>query len=318
MSDILTIQDLHVDFNVGNNKIPIIRGIDLSIEKGKILSLVGESGCGKTMTAMSILQLLPPIAKIKSGKILFNNQNLLDLTEKEMQKIRGKEISLIFQEPGLALNPVYTIGNQIGEVLKIHRKEITDIKEETIKLLNLVKIPNPENKIRAYPHQLSGGMQQRALIAMAIACNPKLLIADEPTTALDVTVQAQILMLIKELISKLDMSVLLITHDLGIVAETADNVAVMYAGKIIEYTDVHTIFKNPLHPYTKGLLESIPRIEKKQKKLSAIKGNVPDIAHIPNGCSFNPRCNIATEQCKIKTPALREISKSHWVECDII
>jgi oligopeptide/dipeptide ABC transporter ATP-binding protein len=314
MDNILEISNLHVEIS----GLPVIRGIDLSIKRGKTLALVGESGCGKTMTAMSILQLLTPAAKIKSGKILFENKNLLNLSENEMQKVRGKDISLVFQEPGLALNPVYAIGNQIGEAITLHRPDIKDIRKETIRLLNLVKIPDPENKIRAYPHQLSGGMQQRALIAMAIACNPKLLIADEPTTALDVTVQAQILLLTKELISKLNMSVLIITHDLGIVAEVADFVAVMYAGRIVEYTDVFTLFKNPAHPYTKGLLESIPLIEKKQKKLQAIPGNVPDITHIPKGCTFNPRCAITKEQCKIKTPKPREISTGHWIECDIM
>lgn len=314
MNTILEISGLHI--NIGSA--PVIRGIDLSIEQGKILALVGESGCGKTMTALSILKLLPPAAKITSGKILFGGKNLIDFSEQEMQKIRGKEISLIFQEPGMALNPVFTVGNQIGEVIKIHRKEIRDIKKETVKLLNLVKIQEPEQRIRAYPHQLSGGMQQRALTAMAIAGQPKLLIADEPTTALDVTIQAQILMLIKELADKLGMSVLLITHDLGIVAEIADTTAVMYAGKIAEYADVYEIFKNPLHPYTNGLLESIPRIENRKKRLPSIPGTVPDIAQIPKGCAFKPRCGISKQECAVKPPELREISANHWVECDII
>lgn len=294
---ILQIQDLHTHFFIDHTELPAVNGISLSIEKGKTLAMVGESGCGKTMTALSILRLVPHPGRIVSGKILFNGRNLLELKEKEIQKIRGREISLIFQEPGLALNPVFTIGNQIAEVIKIHRKEIKDIRKETIRLLELVKIPEPVHRIRAYPHQLSGGMQQRALIAMAIAGLPKLLIADEPTTALDVTIQAQILMLIKELVNKLDMSVLLITHDLGIVAEIADTVAIMYAGRIVEYTDVHEIFKNPLHPYTKGLLESIPRLDKQQKRLSQIQGVIPDPAKIPE---------------------LREISTGHWAACDII
>lgn len=322
---ILQIQDLHTNFL----KVPVIQGVSFSIEKGKILALVGESGCGKTMTALSILRLIPHPGRIISGKILFNGRNLLELTEKEMQKVRGKEIALVFQEPGLALNPVFTIGNQIGEVIKLHRKEIKNVKKETMRLLELVKIPEPTHRIRAYPHQLSGGMQQRALIAMAIAGFsqsstllraglPKLLIADEPTTALDVTIQAQILKLIKELVNKLDMSVLLITHDLGIVAETADKIAIMYAGRIVEYTDVHTIFKNPLHPYTKGLLESIPKIDRQQKRLPAISGAVPDLTHLPTGCAFNPRCSLAVEQCRIKIPPLREISTGHLAACDII
>lgn len=334
---ILQIQDLHTHFFIDHKELPVVNGISLDIEKGKILALVGESGCGKTMTALSILRLVPLPGRIVSGKILFNIEkagpcgggmrrpglehslvNLLELSERQMQKIRGKEISLIFQEPGLALNPVFTIGNQISEVIKIHRKEIKNIKKETIRLLELVKIPEPEYRIRAYPHELSGGMQQRALIAMAIAGHPKLLIADEPTTALDVTIQAQILMLIKELVKKLDMSVLLITHDLGIVAEIADNVAIMYAGKIVEYANVYEIFKNPLHPYTKGLLESIPKIDKPQKRLPAIPGTVPDISNLPSGCTFHPRCSIVVEQCKMKVPKLREFSRDHWLSCDII
>lgn len=305
-------------FATDHTELPAVNGVSFGIGKGKVLALVGESGCGKTMTALSILRLVPQPGRIISGKIIFNGKNLLELKESQMQAIRGKEISLIFQEPGLALNPVYTIGNQIGEVIKLHRKEIKNIKKETMRLLQIVKIPEPEHRIRAYPHQLSGGMQQRALIAMAIAGRPKLLIADEPTTALDVTVQAQILILIKELVKKLDMSVLLITHDLGIVAETSDNVAIMYAGKIVEYTNVYELYKNPLHPYTKRLLESIPRMDSRQKRLPAIPGQVPDIANLPGGCAFHPRCDIAIAQCKTKIPILREIFAGHWVSCDII
>lgn len=305
-------------FATDHTELPAVNGVSFGIEKGKVLALVGESGCGKTMTALSILRLVPQPGRIISGKIIFNGKNLLELKESQMQAIRGKEISLIFQEPGLALNPVYTIGNQIGEVIKLHRKEIKNIKKETMRLLQIVKIPEPEHRIRAYPHQLSGGMQQRALIAMAIAGQPKLLIADEPTTALDVTVQAQILILIKELVKKLDMSVLLITHDLGIVAETSDNVAIMYAGKIVEYTNVYELYKNPMHPYTKRLLESIPRMDSRQKRLPAIPGQVPDIANLPGGCAFHPRCDIAIAQCKTKIPILREIFAGHWVSCDII
>lgn len=284
---ILQIQDLHTHFP----KLPVINGITLAIEKGKILALVGESGCGKTMTALSILRLVPHPGRIVSGKIIFNGQNLLELKEKEMQKIRGREIALIFQEPGLALNPVFSIGNQIMEVIKLHRKEIKNAKKETLRLLELVKIPEPEQRIRSYPHELSGGMQQRALITMAIAGLPKLLIADEPTTALDVTIQAQILKLIKELVTRLDMSVLLITHDLGIVAEIADTAAIMYGGRIVEYANVREIFKNPLHLYTKELLESIPRLDKQKKRLSQIQGAPPDPTRIPD---------------------LREISTGHW------
>lgn len=315
---ILQIENLHTHFYTDQGELPAVGGISINIEKGKILALVGESGCGKTVTALSILRLVPPPGKITSGKILLHGKNLMELPENQMRKIRGKEISLIFQEPGLALNPVYTIGNQIAEVIKIHRKEIRNIKSEIINLLKLVKIPAPEHRLRSYPHQLSGGMQQRALIAMAIACQPKLLIADEPTTALDVTIQAQILTLIKDLTSKLHMSVLLITHDLGIVAEIADYVAIMYAGKIVEYTDVYTLFNNPLHPYTKGLLESIPKMEEAQKTLHTIPGMVPDLVRLPTGCTFHTRCSLAAEQCRRKEPQLRELTPRHWVGCDII
>ena len=317
-TQILQIENLKTSFFTDRGELPAVRGINLSIKKGKILALVGESGCGKTVSAFSILRLISPPGKIVSGAIIFQGKDLLKYSEKQMRNIRGKKISLIFQEPGLALNPVYTIGNQIAEVIKIHRKDVVNVKEEIIRLLNLVKIPAPEQRLRAYPHQLSGGMQQRALIAMAIACRPTLLIADEPTTALDVTIQAQILMLIKELTQKLDMSVLLITHDLGIVAEVADNVAIMYAGRIVESTDVYTLFKNPLHPYTKGLLNSIPKLNEEQKELPQIPGRVPDLSALPGGCSFHPRCNLVQEQCKKKEPQLRELFSNHWVSCDII
>lgn len=317
-NNILEISDLHTNFYTEEGTLPAVNGVNLTIEKGQILAVVGESGCGKTMTALSILRLVPPPGKITSGKMIFQGKDLLSLSEKQMQRIRGKEISLIFQEPGLALNPVYTIGNQIAEVIKIHRKEIKDINKEIIRLLKLVKIPAPEHRIRSYPHQLSGGMQQRTLIAMAIACRPKLLIADEPTTALDVTIQAQILTLIKELTQKLQMSVVLITHDLGIVAEIADKVAIMYTGKIVEYTDVNSLFKNPLHPYTKGLLNSIPKLDKIQEELPSIPGRVPDLHQLPSGCTFHPRCNLAIGTCQTKVPQLRKLSPEHLAACDVI
>jgi len=312
---ILTIKNLHTSFFNNSTEIPVLRGINLDIEHGKILALAGESGCGKTITALSILRLVPYPGRIVNGNIIFAGKDLLSLPENKMRKVRGKKISLISQEPGLALNPVYTIGNQIAEVIKLHRKDIRDIRKETIRLLKLVRIPG---RIRSYPHQLSGGMQQRALIAMAIAGRPKLLIADEPTTALDVTIQAQILQLLKNLTKELDMSILLITHDLGIAAEVADTAAIMYAGKIVEYTDIYTLFKNPLHPYTKGLLESIPRMKTIEKKLPAIPGIVPDPAYLPQGCSFNPRCRWAQNSCRIKTPQLKEQTPGHWVSCDKI
>jgi oligopeptide/dipeptide ABC transporter ATP-binding protein len=315
---ILEIKNLKVSFFSNKTEIPVIRGIDFAIGKGKIMALVGESGCGKTMTAMSILGLLPHNTSIVSGEVLFDGKEISKYSDRQLQKIRGKEISLIFQEPGLALNPVYTIGNQIGEVVKLHNRSVKNVKKETIRLLNAVRIPNPEQRINAYPHELSGGMQQRALIAMAIAGQPKLIIADEPTTALDVTVQAQILILLKEIVRELNTSVLLITHDLGIVAEVADTAAVMYAGKIVEFGDVYDIFHSPTHPYTKGLLASIPRLDKKQKRLSAIPGNVPDLSLLPAGCAFHPRCGFLVDQCKNKIPELRNIRGNHQVACDVI
>lgn len=314
---VLRIEDLHTAFPSGQRTLAAVNGINLTLARGKILALVGESGCGKTLTALSILRLVPPPGRITQGKIIFNNRDLLSLSEKQMQKIRGKEISLIFQEPGLALNPVYTIGNQIGEVIKIHQPEIKNINQETLRLLKQVKIPAPEHRLKSYPHQLSGGMQQRALIAMAIACRPRLLIADEPTTALDVTIQAQILQLLKELTQQLQMSVLLITHDLGIVAEVADAVAIMYAGKIVEYTNVYSLFKHPRHPYTQGLLQSIPRLDVIQEHLPAIPGRVPDLIHLPAGCPFHPRCALAIPLCQKLAPQFREIANQHWLACDV-
>ena len=315
---ILEIRNLKTAFFFGPSQVPVIRGIDLGLERGRITALVGESGCGKTMTALSVLRLVPFPGRIVAGSVYFEGRDLLSLSEKQMQKIRGRDISLIFQEPGLALNPLFSIGNQIGEVLKIHRKDVKNIKAETLRLLDQVHIPDPTNKIRSYPHQLSGGMQQRALIAMAIACRPKLLIADEPTTALDVTIQAQILLLLQKLTHQLDMSVLLITHDLGVVSEIADYVSIMYAGRIVERAHVTDLFKNPLHPYTRGLLESIPRLAEQDKRLSSIPGSVPDLANLPSGCSFHPRCFKAADKCREKEPELREIAKGHWIACCMI
>jgi peptide/nickel transport system ATP-binding protein/oligopeptide transport system ATP-binding protein len=265
------------------------------------------------------MRLIPyPPGKIVEGEIIFQGKNLLQLNEKDMRKIRGKKISMIFQEPMTSLDPMFTIGNEIAEVIKLHQglKKI-DARKKTIEALRTVGMPDPDKRINEYPHELSGGMRQRAMIAMALACNPALLIADEPTTALDVTIQAQILRLIDELRKKFEMSVLLITHDLGVVAETCDNVAVMYAGHIVEYSDVNNLFSNPLHPYTKGLMRSIPRLDVDTGRLEIIKGLVPNFLDMPSGCPFNPRCKFCFQLCKKELPNLMETKSNHLVRCHL-
>ena len=279
---------------------------------------MGESGCGKSVTALSILRLVPfPPGRVVGGEIFYRGRDLLKLKGEEMRKIRGNEISMIFQEPMTSLNPVFTIGNQIGEAIRLHQglgKKET--REKTIEMLRLVKIADPETRVDDYPHQLSGGMRQRVMIAMALSCNPSLLIADEPTTALDVTIQAQILELMKELKDRLGMSLLLITHDLGVVAEQADEVAIMYAGKIVEQATAKAIFNRPLHPYTVGLLNSLPRVgANKKKRLEAIPGMVPSPLELPSGCRFRDRCPRAAGICAEGEPQLVEKEKDHWVSC---
>ena len=313
---LLEVKNLKTYFYTKAGVAPAINDISFSIDKGKTLGVVGESGCGKSMTALSIMQLVPnPPGKIIGGEVLFENRDLLKLNESEMRKIRGQEISMIFQEPMTSLNPVSTIGNQIMEALLMH-KSITknEARDIAVNALDLVKIPDPQKRMNEYPHQLSGGMRQRAMIAMALCCNPKLLIADEPTTALDVTIQAQILHLIRDLKNKIDTSVLFITHDLGVIAQIADNVIVMYAGNIVESASIKEIFKNPLHPYTKGLLKCIPSINNKSKVLHVIKGMVPSLYALPEGCPFCPRCDEAVKDCETIRPEL--INKDgHSVRC---
>jgi len=285
---VLRITDLKTYFHLKEGVVKAVDGVSYCLNAGETLGLVGESGCGKSVSALSILQLVDrPPAEIHGGQILFEGKNLLDLTEKEMRKVRGRSISMIFQEPMTSLNPVISIGHQIGEVLTFHQGlSSKEARKRAIDLLRLVGIPLPERQIEEYPHHLSGGMRQRVMIAMAIACDPKVLIADEPTTALDVTIQAQILDLMMSLQEELGTTILLITHDLGIIAETAKRVAVMYAGKIVEEADVITIFEDPLHPYTQGLLRSVPRIDMagEQSRLEEIPGLVPDLYHLPKGC----------------------------------
>ncbi|MBI3062408.1 MAG: ABC transporter ATP-binding protein [Deltaproteobacteria bacterium] len=318
MAQLIEVKNLHTSFFTPDGEVKAVDGVSLEIEEGKTLGLVGESGCGKSVTALSIMRLVPsPPGKVVGGEILYRGRDLLKLDGEAMRKIRGNEISMIFQEPMTSLNPVFTIGNQIGEAIRLHqglgRKET---REKTIEMLRLVKIADPEQRIDDYPHQLSGGMRQRVMIAMALSCNPSLLIADEPTTALDVTIQAQILELMKELQQKLGMSLLLITHDLGVVAEQADEVAIMYAGKVVERAKAKEIFDRPLHPYTVGLLNSLPGAgNHKKKRLDAIPGMVPSPLELPGGCRFRDRCPKAAGICAEAEPPLEEKGKEHSVAC---
>ncbi len=318
-SFLLKIQNLHTYFFTDEGVAKAVDGVDLELEEGGTLGLVGESGCGKSVTALSIMRLVPdPPGKIVQGQISFNDTNLLALSETEMRKIRGRSISMIFQEPMTSLNPVFQIGDQISEVLQLHegmsRKEAWN---RSIEMLKMVGIPAPERRVMEYPHQLSGGMRQRAMIAMALACSPMLMIADEPTTALDVTIQAQILELINHLQKEKGMSVILITHNLGVIAETARRVAVMYAGRIVEYTNVRAIFGSPKHPYTQGLLKSIPRLDEhhaRKERLDAIPGLVPSLLDLPAGCKFSNRCKYVFDRC-VEEPPLIETNPDHLVRC---
>ncbi len=315
---ILEIKKLQTYFFTDDGVLPSVDGVTYKIERGETLGVVGESGSGKSVTAMSILQLIPqPPGKIVGGEILFEGNDLTKYGEEKMRKIRGNDISVIFQEPMTSLNPVYTVGNQIVEAITLHQHvAYAEAREMAIDMLRKVGIPAPEKRIDEYPHQMSGGMKQRVMIAMALACKPKLLIADEPTTALDVTIQAQILELLNELQEEMGMSILFITHDLGVVAETCDHVAVMYAGKIVEYGDVVTIFEEPAHPYSVGLFNSLPNVEapKTEDKLYVIPGMVPRPQDFPSGCRFRSRCPFATDKCK-EEPPLEEISPGHTAAC---
>ncbi|NIK11930.1 ABC transporter ATP-binding protein [Alkalibacillus almallahensis] len=313
---ILEVNDLRTSFFVEGNEVKAVDGVTFDVPKGKTLGIVGESGSGKSISALSILQLIDSPGKIVGGEINFKGDNLLKYNDNQMRKIRGNQISMIFQEPMTSLNPVYTVGQQLREALKIHRglgKEAGT--EKAVELLELVGIPSPRSRVTQYPFELSGGMRQRVMIAMALACDPELLVADEPTTALDVTIQAQILELLKELQDEFDMSIIMITHDLGVVAETCDYVAVMYCGKVVEYADVNTLFKNPRHPYTVGLLNSLPRSDVDQEELEPIHGTVPAPHEMPVGCRFAPRCPFATDLCHEKLPDLEDIGDEEQVRC---
>jgi oligopeptide/dipeptide ABC transporter ATP-binding protein len=318
MADLIRIKDLRTSFFTPEGEVRAIDGVSFEIAEGKTLGLVGESGCGKSVTSLSIMRLIPsPPGKIVGGEIFYRDRDLLKLRNEEMRKIRGNEISMIFQEPMTSLNPVFTVGNQIGEAIKLHQGlGKRETRQKTIEMLRLVKIADPESRVDSYPHQLSGGMRQRVMIAMALSCNPSLLIADEPTTALDVTIQAQILELMKELQQKMGMALLLITHDLGVVAEQANDVAIMYAGKIVERASVQAIFTKPLHPYTVGLLNSLPGAGKeKKKRLDAIPGVVPSPLDLPSGCRFRDRCPKAADLCAQTEPALEEKDPEHVAAC---
>lgn len=316
MVNLLEIKNLKTKFKYKSGAVTVVDDISFTIDKGEIVGIVGESGCGKSMTALSIMGLLPELANIEEGSILFCGEDLTKKSRKDMRKICGKQISMIFQEPMTALNPLWTVGEQISETISAHlsigKKES---RERSINLLKTVGIMEPEEKYKCYPHQLSGGMRQRVMIAIALACNPKLIIADEPTTALDVTIQAQILQVMKNLKDDNDMSILMITHDLGIIAEMTEKVIVMYAGQIVEQGLVRDIFKNPRHPYTKGLLDSIIPIDTDINRLNIIEGNVPRPGSFSKGCRFEPRCPNSLKVCKTKKPVLRSIDETTFVRC---
>ncbi len=318
MPNLLEVKNLRTYFHTSDGIVKAVDDVSFSVEQGETLAIVGESGSGKTVTSLSILRLLAArTGKIEGGEILFQGKNLLDLTEKEMQSVRGNQISMIFQEPMTSLNPVFTIGFQLMETMRVHRNmKKQNAFRHSVEMLKLVGIPAPEQRMKEFPHQLSGGMRQRVMIAMALSTDPKLLIADEPTTALDVTIQAQILELMRDLKQKLNTSIMLITHDLGVVAGMADHVAVMYTGKVVEYSDVKRLFAEPLHPYTKGLIASVPSITEDVEKLNAIRGMVPNLLQMPEGCSFCDRCDCAMPVCRRKVPDIVSVD-GRQVRCHL-
>jgi peptide/nickel transport system ATP-binding protein/oligopeptide transport system ATP-binding protein len=318
---ILEVEDLRVHFHTLEGTVKAVNGVSFNLNKGETLGLVGESGCGKSVTALTLLRLIPsPPVHIAGGKVVLHGQNMVEAANDYLRRIRGGQISMIFQEPMTSLNPVFTIGHQINETFRIHQNlQGQAANDATLDVLNKVQIPSPQKRIKEYPHQLSGGMRQRVMIAMALACNPEILIADEPTTALDVTIQAQILDLMLALQDELGMAILMITHDLGVIAETAQRVVVFYAGQVMESGDVRTIFKNPFHPYTIGLLRSVPRLgqrtRKGKRRLREIPGIVPSMFSLPDGCLFTPRCKWAMNICSHKRPPLRSLESGHEVRC---
>lgn len=320
MPPLLQIKDLMTVFDTVHGRIKAVDGVSLEVNSGETLGVVGESGCGKTMLSLSIMRLIPPNGKIINGEILFSGLDLLKLSEEEMRARRGKDIAMIFQEPMTSLNPVFRVGEQIAEAIRLHQHlPARQAMALSVELLREVGIADPQKRAQDYPHNLSGGMRQRVMIAMAMSCHPQLLLADEPTTALDVTIQAQILDLISDLKQKNNMAVVLITHDLGVIAQAAEKVAVMYAGKIVEYSTVENLFAKPLHPYTQGLLESIPArcfdSKKQQESLKTIPGSVPDLYNISQGCRFQDRCSFAFAKCAQQDPALLAVEDGHLVSC---
>lgn len=317
---ILQVKDLKTHFFLEDGVVPAVDGVSFHLNRGETLAVVGESGSGKSITATSIMRLIPnPPGRIVGGEILFNGENLLKKSEKEMRDIRGNRISMIFQEPMTSLNPVFRVGQQISESLIVHQgMNKKDALEKSIEMLRLTGIPSPEKRVHDFPHQMSGGMRQRVMIAMALCCRPELLIADEPTTALDVTIQAQILELMLELKEQLGTAIIMITHDLAVVAEMADRAVVMYCGKLVEEAPVLELFDNPLHPYTQGLLRSIPHVNETQERLYVIEGMVPPLTHLPTGCAFAPRCPEAQPRCHVERPILQEVSPTRRVSCWLV
>ena len=317
MTPLLKVENLKISFGTDYGRVTAVDDVSFSIAPGETVALVGESGCGKSVTSHSIMRLIPtPPGSIDAGKVEFMGEDIFGKSEEEMEEIRGGLISMVFQEPMTSLNPVFCCGDQIMEAVMRHRSlSESEAREKTVDMMRLVGIPLPEKRFNEYPHQMSGGMRQRVMIAMALSCDPKLLIADEPTTALDVTIQAQILELLKSLQERLGMAVLLITHDLGVVAETVKRVIVMYAGRIVEEAPVELLFSSPMHPYTQGLLSSMPRLDEKKERLPVIPGNVPALNDMPSGCRFNPRCPYASDICRRETPMLLEISPGQRSSC---
>jgi len=317
MSALLEVRDLRTSFIVDGARLPAVDGVSFSLESGRTLGIVGESGCGKSVTALSIMGLVPqPPGRIEGGEVIFEGANLLALPAERMRDLRGAELSMIFQEPMTSLNPAFTVGDQVAEAIQRHRSATpAGARAQAVEMLRHVRIPSPERRADDYPHRLSGGMRQRVMIAMALACNPKLLIADEPTTALDVTIQAQILELMRALRAELGTAIMLITHDLGVIAELADDVLVMYAGRVVERCPVDVLFAEPQHPYTVGLLGSIPLLHLEQERLSAIDGFVPDAAALPQGCRFHPRCPFADDRCRAESPPLAQVRPGHHAAC---
>lgn len=317
MSPLLKVNQVQIAFESDKEEVISVEEVSFFVNPGETIGIVGESGCGKSVTSLSIMGLLGKNGKIKNGHILFGDEDLTKVSQERLREIRGNEISMIFQEPMTSLNPVFTIGNQMIEGIRLHLKKNTkDARQYSIEMLNKVGIPRASEIMKEYPHALSGGMRQRVMIAMALACKPKLLIADEPTTALDVTIQAQILQLMKTLQKDLDTAIMLITHDLGVIAETADRVIVMYAGQVVEEADVFTLFKEPKHPYTQGLIASIPHLEyEHEQRLASIPGSVPSLNQMPKGCRFHSRCPHATKRCEQDQPGLKQIQAGHKVRC---